>query len=99
MYRDIQNNNKMKIELKQGYVALLKEESGEVVATFKPSVYANTDMMTAVALHFDVPMVGLNTDRDFIQPFDYEEPYDFVLYKSTGEDECVTLRMTYVQIF
>lgn len=89
----------MKIELRQGYVALLKEESGEVVATFKSSVYANSDMMTAVALHFDVGAVGLNTDRDFVQPFDYDQPYEFVLYKSTGEDEYVTLRMTYVPIF
>lgn len=89
----------MKIQLKENYVAVLKEESGEVVGVFKNSTYANDSMMTAVGEHFDVAMVGLNTDRDFIQPFDYEQPYDFVLYKDTGEDEYVTLTMTFTPIY
>ena len=80
------------------------EESGEVVGVFKNSTYANTDMMTVVMMtavgeHFDVAMVGLNTDRDFNQPFDYEQPYEFVLYKDTGEDEYVTLTMTFTKIY
>ena len=89
----------MKIQLKESHVAVLKEESGEVVAVFNSSNYANDSMMTAVAEHFDVAMVGLNTDRDFVQPFDYEQPYDFVLYKDTGEDECITLTMTFTPIY
>lgn len=85
----------MKITLKKNQVAILKEESGEVVGVFKATPYANDVMMTAVANHFDVEMVGLNTDRDFNPPLDYEQPYEFVLYKASGEDECVTLIMTY----
>lgn len=85
----------MKITLKKNRVAILKEESGEVVGVFTATPYANDVMMTAVANHFDVEMVGLNTDRDFNPPFDYEQPYEFVLYKGGGEEEYVTLIMTY----
>lgn len=91
----------MKIELKNQYVAILKEESGEVVGVFHSTTYANNSMMNAVSLHYDVPMVGMNTDRDFVQPWDYEQPYEFVLYRSTGhdEDEYVTLTMTFAPIY
>lgn len=89
----------MKIELKKGYVAVLKEDSGEIVAVFKPSPYANRDMMTAVASHFDVASVGMDTDTDFTQGFDYEQPYTFVLYKGTDEEEYVTLTLTYEPIY
>lgn len=88
----------MKINLKKNLVAILKEESGEVVGVFKATPYANGAMMAAVANHFDVEMVGMNTfdtDRDFNPPLDYEQPYEFVLYKGGGEEEYVTLIMTY----
>lgn len=89
----------MKIELRQGYIAVLQKESGEVVGVFNSTEDAKQVLEQAVREHFDWDTVGLFDNRDFIQPFDYEQPYDFVLYKDTGEDEYVTLTMTYTPIY
>lgn len=85
----------MKISLKKGYVAILKEESGEIVGAFQSTNDAKLVLEQAVAEHFDVVTVGLCDSRDFVQPLDYEQPYKFVLYKGMNEDEFVTLIMTY----
>lgn len=92
----------MKIETKLGYVAILREESGEVVGVFMPSLDARENMETAVSMHFDVAC-GLVSDRDFTQPLDYDQEYTFVLYNGDGgdnrDDEYVTLFMTYAPLF
>lgn len=89
----------MKITLLKNQVAILKEESGEIVGAFQSTYDAKQVLEQAVAEHFDVAVVGLNTDRDFDAPLDYEQPYEFVLFKSSGEDEYVTLIMTYAAIY
>ena len=88
----------MKIETKRGYVAILREESGEVVGVFMPSLDARESMETAVSMHFDVAC-GLVSDPDFKQPFDYDQEYKFVLYNGDGNDDCVILFMTYAPLF
>lgn len=88
----------MKIETKRGYVAILKEESGEVVGVFMPSLDARECIETAVSIHFQVAC-GLVSDRDFTQPFDYDQEYQFVLYNGDGNDEYVTLFMDYAPLF
>lgn len=91
----------MKIETKLGYVAILREESGEVVGVFMPSLDARESMETAVSMHFDVAC-GLVSDRDFTQPLDYDQEYTFVLYNGSGsgdDDEYVDLFMTYAPLF
>lgn len=92
----------MKIETKRGYVAILREESGEVVGVFMPSLDARGCMETAVCMHFDVATCGLVSDRDFTQPFDFDQEYTFVLYNGSGsgdDDEYVTLFMTFAPLF
>lgn len=88
----------MKIETKRGYVAILREESGEVVGVFMPSLDARESMETAVSMHFDVAC-GLveASNRDFKQPFDINEEYTFAFYD--GSDDYVTLFMNYAPLF
>lgn len=88
----------MKIQLKKNYVAVLKEESGEVVGVFKDTHDAKQVLEQAVAEHFDVATAGLFDNYDFVQPFDYEQPYEFILYTTSG-DEYVTLTMTFTKIY
>ena len=90
----------MKIQLYQNYVAVLQEQSGEVVATMTATHDARNKMERAVSEHFDCDC-SLVTDRDFEQPFDYNENYSFRLYKAEpngDEDEYVVLTMTYTPI-
>lgn len=89
----------MDINLKKNHVAILTEKSGEVVGVFNSGNDVKSKMEDAVSMHFDVASVGLIDPRDFNMPFDYEQPYEFVLYKSSGEDEYVTLVMTYTPIY
>jgi hypothetical protein len=89
----------MKIQLNKGYVAVLQEENGDIVGVFKDTKDARQVLEQAVAEHFDVVTVGLCDSRDFSQPFEYDEPYEFILYKGMSEDEYVTLRMTFTKIY
>jgi len=89
----------MKIKLNKGYIAILKEESGEVVGAFQSTNDAKLVLEQAVAEHFDVVTVGLCDNRDFVQPFDYDQQYEFILYRGMSEDEYVTLTMTFTLIF
>lgn len=89
----------MNIILKKGYLAILKEESGEIVGAFQSTNDAKLVLEQAVAEHFDVVTVGLCDSRDFFQPFDYEQPYEFILYRGMSEEEYVTLTMTYTPIY
>jgi len=88
----------MKIKLKQDQIAVLKEESGEIVGCFRPNEDAKQAMETAVCLHFDIAGCNLSDERDFTPPLDYEQPYVFHLY-TKDEDEYVTLTMTYEYIY
>lgn len=100
----------MKIEIKRGYVAILREESGEVVGVFMPSLDARESMETAVSMHFDVAC-GLveASNRDFKQPFDINEEYTFessygineeyTFAFYDGSDDYVTLFMNYAPLF
>lgn len=86
----------MDINLKKNYVAILTEQSGEVVGVFNAGNDVKSKLELAVSLHFDVPSVGLCDTRDFNMPFDYEQPYEFILYNG---EEYVTLIMTYAPIY
>ena len=89
----------MKIKLKEGYLAVLTEESGEIVGVFGSNEDAKSVLEDAVSSHFD-RTAGLCDGRDFSQPFDYQEPYAFMLYgKTKEEDEHVTLTMTYAPMY
>ena len=89
----------MKIQLKKGYIAILKEESGEVVGAFQSTNDAKQVLEQAVAEHFDATSVTLSDPRDFAQPFDYDQPYVFHLYIGEEDDQCLTLTMTYAKIY
>jgi hypothetical protein len=82
------------------------EESGEVVGVFNAGKDVKSKLVDAVSRHFDVASVGLGNPRDFNMPFDYEQPYKFILFKgkavgehATDEEEWVTLVMTYAPIY
>lgn len=90
----------MKIQVNKGYIAILKEESGEIVGAFQSTNDAKLVLEQAVGEHFDAVTVGLCDNRDFVQPFDYDQQYEFILYRgSEDEDEYVTLTMTYTPIY
>lgn len=89
----------MKIHLKKGYIAILMEESGEVVGAFQSTDDANQVLEQAVAEHFDATTVTLSDPRDFVQPFDYDQPYVFHLYVGEEDDQYLTLTMKYAKIY
>lgn len=89
----------MKIKLNKGYIAILKEESGEIVGAFQSTNDAKLVLEQAVSEYFDAVTVGLCDNRDFVQPFDYDQQYEFILYRGISEDEYVTLTMTFTPIF
>jgi len=89
----------MKIEIKPKFIAVLREDSGEIVGCFTANVDARQAMEQAVSAHFDCDC-SLSDDRDFVQPFDYNQPYTFRLYTSEdATDEYATLTMTYSPIY
>lgn len=87
----------MKIQLKTNHVAVLQEENGEVVGVFKSLIDAKPILEEAVRSHFDYD-VTLADNRDFIQPFDYNQPYSFHVHDETEEGYYVTLYLTYAPI-
>jgi len=91
----------MDIKLSSNHVAILMEESGEVVGVFNAGKDVKSKLEDAVSRHFDVASVGLCDTRDFNMPFDYEQPYEFILYNGDGTEaeEYVTLIMTYAPIY
>ena len=91
----------MNINLKKNYVAILTEESGDVVGVFMGGNDVKSKLEEAVASHFDLASVGLDNPRDFDMPFDYDQPYEFILYNGDGTEaeEYVTLIMTYAPIY
>ena len=89
----------MKIEIKPNYIAVLREDSGEIVGCFTANADARQAMEQAASAHFDC-VCSLSDDRDFVQPFDYEQPYTFRLHISQdATDEYATLTMTYSPIY
>ena len=90
----------MKIQLKKDHVAVLQEESGEIVAVFGSTDHADPLMEDAVRSHFDRTCT-LIEPRDFEQPLDYNQPYKFRIYDGIDDldDYYVTLRMTYAPIY
>lgn len=91
----------MKIELKPGYIAVLQEQSGAIVASLSANQDARNAMERAVREHFDCDCYLL-TDKDFTQPLDYDSEYKFNLYKQEpngDDDEYITLNMTYTPIY
>ena len=90
----------MKIELKKDQIAVLREESGDIVGCFMSNNDAKQAIETAVCLHFDIAQCNLADERDFTPPSDYEQPYSVFLYRlSADDDEYVTLTMTYEYIY
>jgi len=91
----------MKIKLYYDCIAVLQEESGQVVAALTSSDDARNKMEKAVRETYDCDCFLL-TDKDFIQPFDYNETYKFKLYKeqSNGDDdETISLTLTYTTTY
>jgi len=96
----------MNINLKKNHVAILMEQSGEVVGVFNSGNDVKSKMEEAVASHFDLVSVSLHDARDFNMPFDYEERYEFIVCEGNSskgdgvyQDEYITLIMTYSPIY
>lgn len=89
----------MKINVKNGFLAVLSEESGEVVALFGSNQDAKDIMEKAICEHFDCHCSILSTNKDFDMPFDYEQFYEVSLNLSEDNQETVTLIMTYAPIY
>ncbi len=91
----------MKIELKLGYIAVLQEQSGAIVAALSATHDARNKMEKAVREHYNCDCT-LSNERDFDQPMDYDHEYAFRLYKEDpngDDDEYITLNMTYTPIY
>jgi hypothetical protein len=91
----------MKIELKPGYIAVLQEQSGAIVASLSARDDARNAMERAVNDHFGCDSFLL-TDKDFTQPLDYSSEYKFNLYKQDpngDDDRFITLLLTYTPIY
>lgn len=81
------------------FISVSGDDLSGVEAFMKECMQVNdvkSKLELAVSLHFDVPSVGLCDTRDFNMPFDYEQPYEFILYNG---EEYVTLIMTYAPIY
>jgi hypothetical protein len=88
----------MKINVKNGFLAVLSEENSNVIGLLASTLDARIALETAVSEHFDCDCT-LCDNRDFTQPLDYEQPYTFRLYAEGCENEYVTLIMTYAPIY
>jgi hypothetical protein len=88
----------MKIELKKGFMAVLTEENGDVIGLLASTPDARLALETAVSEHFTCDCT-LCDDRDFTQPLDYEQPYQFRLYAEGCENEYVALTLSYAPIY
>ena len=86
----------MKIELKKDHIAVLREESGDVVGCFRSNKDAKQTIENAVCEHFSIVGCTLQEERDFIPPRNYWEKYLFHLH---DDEEYVTLIMTYEYIY
>lgn len=89
----------MKIEIKPQQIAILKENSGEIVGCFTANADARRAMEQAVSEHFDTDC-SLSNEQDFVQPFDFEKEYTFILLDWFDTEEThITLTMTYAPIY
>lgn len=88
----------MKIQIYPNHVAILQEENGEIVGVFKSSLDAKETLENAARSHFDYD-VTLTDNRDFIQPWDYNQPYSFHVHDETEEGYYVTLYLTFAPIY
>ena len=88
----------MKINLLENSVALLITEDNDIIGVFNSTPDARALLERAVSDHW-VCECTLCDDRDFDQPLDYDQPYEFRLYQDGCDDEYVTLRITYAPVY
>lgn len=87
----------MKINLRSGYIAVLSEESGNVIACIHGSVDAQSALEAAVGDSFGCK-ASLQNPKDF-NMVDITNPYSFLLDHAKGSTEHVTLYLTYAKLF